>query len=110
MIKHLNGSQVFVYPMGKHVQETFGLAVLEAMAAGCVVIVSDNGNPKNLVGKAGYVIPGNIDDYKWPIEAVDKILKLFESPSLMSKLSNKARKQAKEFTWQATVDKLEGIL
>ena len=110
MIKQFNGSQIFLYPTGKKIQEAFCLVVLEAMAAGCVVIASDNGDIRNLVGDTGYVIKGDIKDYKWHLEAVDKIMKLFNKNSLMSKLSKRAIKRAKEFTWQKTVDKLETLI
>lgn len=109
MALQLNSTQIFLYPVGKHFQETFCLMVLEAMAAGCVVIASDNGNIKNLVRDAGFIIPGNIDDYKWHIEAVEKTIKLFESISLMEELSKKAREYAKEYTWEKTVKKLEEL-
>jgi len=109
MISQFNGSQIFLYPTGKKIQEAFCLVVLEAMAAGCVVIASDNGNIKNLVSDAGYVIQGSIKDYKWHLEAVEKIMKLFQNNSLMSELSKKAIKRAKEFTWQKTIDNLENL-
>ena len=110
MIKQFNGSQIFLYPTGKKIQETFCLVVLEAIAAGCVVIASDSGNIKNLIGDAGYIIQGNIKDYKWHLESVDKIMKLFHNHSLMNKLSKKAIKRAKEFTWQKTAEKLEALI
>jgi len=92
------------------IQETFCLSILEAMASGCVVITNDNGNIKNIVGDTGYIIDGNVDDYMWHIEAVQKTLELFNDYTLMLKLSNKARKRAKGFTWQKTVDKMEVLI
>lgn len=109
MALHLNSSQVFLYPVGKHIQETFCLMVLEAMASGCVIIASESGNIKSLVGKAGYIIPGSIEDYKWHISAVELVTELFQSPSLMTEMGEKARRRAKKFTWEKTVDKLEKL-
>ena len=110
MVKQLNGSQIFIYPVGKHHQETFCLAVLQAMASGCVVIASDNGNIRNLVKDAGFTIPGIITDYKWAIEATDKILELFSNPTLMEELSTKAREYARIYSWQETAKKVENLL
>jgi glycosyltransferase involved in cell wall biosynthesis len=109
LILQLNGSEIFLYPVGRHFQETFGMVVLEAMATGCVVIASDNGAIKSVVGDAGYIIPGNVEDYKWHIEAVEKTLELFNNYTLMLEISKKAKKRAKEFSWEKTVDKLEKL-
>ena len=109
IIKQFNSSEIFIYPACKHFQETFCMVILEAMASGCVVIASDNGNIKNLVGDVGYIISGSAEDYKWHIEAVEKTLALFNDYTLMLELSNKARKRAEEFSWEKTVDKLEKL-
>ena len=108
--KHLNGSQIFIYPVGNQSQQTFSLIVLEAMAAGCVVVASDNGNIKSLVKNAGYIIPGNIKDYKWHLEAIEKITYLFQNISEMERLSKLAIEKAKKYTWKRTVDNLEKLL
>ena len=110
LMYHLNKTEIFVYPIGNHIQETFCLSILEAMASGCVVITNDNGNIKNIVGDAGYIIEGNVDDYKWHIEAVQKTIELFNDYPLMLKLSKMATKRAREFTWQKTVDKMEALI
>jgi len=110
IMHQLNNTEIFMYPIGNHIQETFCLSILEAMASGCVVITNDNGNIKNIVGDTGYIIDGNVDDYMWHIEAVQKTLELFNDYTLMLKLSNKARKRAKGFTWQKTVDKMEVLI
>ena len=41
LIEHYNNASIFVYPSLAERGETFGLAVLEAMAAGCAPLVSD---------------------------------------------------------------------
>ncbi len=109
MIIQLNKTELFVYPVSKNFQETFCMIVLEAMASGCVVIASDNGPIKSIVGDTGYIIKGNVEDYKWHIEAVEKVLSLYKDSALMLKLSKKAEERAKEFSWQKTVDKLEKL-
>ncbi len=110
MMKHLGGSQIFLYPVDKHVQETFCLSVLEAMASGCVIIASDNGYIKQLVGDTGYIIGGNINDYKWPLAAIEIVLELFNNQELIKELSKDARNIAKEYTWKKTAENLEKLL
>jgi glycosyltransferase involved in cell wall biosynthesis len=41
LIRYYSGASIFVYPSLAERGETFGLAVLEAMAAGCAPLVSD---------------------------------------------------------------------
>ena len=110
MSTRLNQAQIFLYPVGAHHKETFCLVVLEAMAAGCIVIASDSGNIKNLVGDRGFVIPGDINNYMWSIEAVEKITKLYDGSISMEELSNKSREFAKQFTWDKTAEKIEKLL
>jgi len=110
MVKHFGYSQIMFNPVRKGYQQAFGLTVLEAMAAGCVVIANNNGNVRNLVKDAGYVINENCEDYKFAIEASDLTLKLFSDPQLIAELSAKAKKYASEYTWQKTVDKFEALI
>ena len=109
MVIQLNKTEIFFYPVSKNFQETFCMIILEAMASGFVVIAKDNGSIKNVVGDTGYIIKGNVEDYKWHIEAVEKVLNLYKDPGLISKLSKRAKERAREFSWQKTVDKLEKL-
>jgi glycosyltransferase involved in cell wall biosynthesis len=110
MLKQLGGSQIFLYPVGKHIQEPFSLMVLEAMASGCVVIASDNGYIKNIVGDTGYIIGGNIDDYKWHLTAMEIILELFNDHDTLEELSKDSRNKVREYTWAKTAENLENLL
>jgi len=110
MALRLNQSQIFLYPVGQHHKEAFCLVVLQAMAAGNIVITTDNGNLKNLVGDRGFIIPGDINHYIWAMEVVDKITKLYENPELMKELSNRSKEFAKQFSWSKTAESLEKLI
>lgn len=105
LVKQFAFSEILLYPVYKDHQESFGLTVLEAMASKCVPIVNENGNLKTLIGDGGIVIPGSIDDYKWQIDVVEAVLKLYDNPVQLNELAEKARARALEYTWEKTVDK-----
>lgn len=107
MVTRLNQAQIFLYPVAEHHKETFCLVVLEAMAAGCVVVASNSGNLRNLIGDRGIVIDGDVTNYQWSMEAVEKMYELFTTPSKMEELSKKSRDFAKQLTWQKTAEAFE---
>jgi len=107
IVTRLNQAQIYLYPVGSHHKETFCLGVLEAMAAGCIVIASNSGNVRNLVGDRGYIIEGDINHYTWAMEAVEKITELYKDPKLMDYLSRKSKEFAKQFTWDKTAETFE---
>jgi len=102
MVTRLNQAQIFLYPVGSHHKETFCLSVLEAMASGCIVIASNSGNLRNLVGNMGYIIDGDINHYLWSMEASEKIVRLYNDPALMDRLSKESKEFARNFTWDRT--------
>ena len=106
----LNQAEIFLYPVGSHHKETVPLAILEAMAAGCVIIASDNGNIRNLVGDKGFVIAGDINHYTWSMEVVDKIVKLYNNPELIKELRDKSKEFARLYTWDRTAEEFEKII
>ena len=110
MKTRLNQAEIFLYPVGSHHKETFCLAVLEAMASRCIVIASDSGNIRNLVGDRGIVIAGDINHYTWSMEVVDRIVKLYNNTELMKELSNKSREFARNYTWDKTAEEFEKII
>ena len=107
MITRLNQAQLYLYPCAEHHKETFCLGVLEAMASGCVVIASNSGNIRNLVGDKGFVIDGDINHYSWAMEVVEKIITLFNDPAQIEKLSNASKEFAKQYTWDKTAEQFE---
>lgn len=87
-------AQLFVFPS---FYEGFGLPVLEAMAAGCPVIVSHSSSLPELVGAAGILIdPYNVNDLTVAIKQV------LNSESLRQMLCAKGRLRAEAFSWERT--------
>lgn len=93
LYKYYGNSSVFVLPS---VSDGFGMVVLEAMACGVPVIVSENVGAKDVVedGKTGFVVPaGNADILK------EKISYLHRNPKKAKQMGKSARRKAKKLTW-----------
>ncbi len=88
--------------------EGFGLPVLEAMACGCPVIVSNSSSLPEVAGEAGiYVNPLNVNDI------AEKLKLIIENGKLRMEISKKSLIQAKKFSWEKcareTIKVLESV-
>jgi glycosyltransferase involved in cell wall biosynthesis len=80
------------------IREGFGLPVLEAMACGCAVVVTDSGGPSALVenGKNGFLVDiGNFGLMAF------RIARIFEDDALYAKLRENGLKTAERYSWTA---------
>lgn len=85
-------SDFFVFPS---VTDTLGQVVMEALASGLPVLVSDIGGPKTLVdNENGYVLKANNKE-EWQRAIED----LISHPQKIKELSNGAKKSAKKFSF-----------
>ncbi len=88
----LNGAEAFILPS---LWEGFGIPVVDAMACGVPVLVSNASSLPEVVGKAGVTFdPNSIDQIEQAIRTImtDKKLRL--------KLSKMSLEQAKKFSWE----------
>lgn len=102
----LSATDVFVHPATA--PESFGLAVVEAMAAGKPVIVTDVGGPRETVvdGYTGMIIPPR--DVQ---QLVHALAVLIERPSLREAMGQAARAHVLEhFSQQTMIRKVESAL
>lgn len=102
----MNGALAFVFPS---LYEGFGLVVLEAMACGCPVVVSNISSLPEVVGEAGILVdPYSVEDIARGIEEV-----LGLDGTQHQQLIRKGLEQARKFTWERaateTVTVLESI-
>ncbi len=98
----MKGAKVFVMPS---FWEGFGIPVLDAMACGTPVVVSNAGSLPEIVGRAGVVV----DPYqpKKITEGIEEAIKE------RGEYARKGLKQAQKFSWQEcaqkTIEVLEGM-
>ena len=86
--------------------ESFGLAVLEAMAAGRPVVATNTEGPSMLIedGVNGMLVP--VDDVRALTAALQRLL---EDPVLRSRLGASASLQAEEYTLERMVEGVEEV-
>ncbi|MGI4794255.1 MAG: glycosyltransferase family 4 protein, partial [Janthinobacterium lividum] len=86
--------------------EPYGMTLLEAMACGCAVVVTDAGGPPHIVPPTGgLVVPtGNAS------ALASALVELLQSPETRRRMGavNRAHVES-HHTWRAVVDRLEGI-
>ena len=92
-----NLARVFVLPS---LREGFGLPVLEAMACGTAVIVSNRTSLPEIAGSAGLVFDAGCVD-----ELEGLLYNVLTDESLRQSLSSKGLARAAEFSWKKTAGK-----
>ena len=101
LVRRLQKCSVFLSPPRN---EAFGLTSLEAMACGKVVVAHNSGGTPECVGKAGYLLGVNEDEWR------STVGELMKSESLRKELGKKAHAHSKQFTWEKTASGLEKAL
>lgn len=91
--RYYSAADTFVFPSHS---ESFGLAVLEAMACGTPVVVSRVGGLKTFVdsGKTGYLVP-----WRCPEAFTQRLETLLANPALKDAMGQAARAKALQMGW-----------
>jgi glycosyltransferase involved in cell wall biosynthesis len=98
---YYSGAQMCILPS---LYEGFGLPILEAMACGCPVIVSNISSLPEVAGDAAIkVAPQDIDGL---VQAARQIL---TDDKLRSEFIEKGLKRAAEFSWQKTAKETQAV-
>ncbi|MCA9904808.1 MAG: glycosyltransferase, partial [Anaerolineae bacterium] len=91
-----NAAEAFIYPS---VFEGFGMPVLEAMACGTPVVVSDASSLPEVAGEAGLCVPPH------DVEAWSGALRqIYLDETWRTQAREMGMKRATLFTWRATAD------
>jgi glycosyltransferase involved in cell wall biosynthesis len=99
-------SRSLVWIVGSR-SEGFPAPVLEAMACGCVVVATDCGGPKDVIGDGvnGFLVPvGDVD------AIVSRVRLLLADAALRNRMQLQAQETVKRFTWEKCVSELERAL
>jgi len=94
--RELAAAAVFCSPnLGR---ESFGITILEAMAAGCAVVASDIPAFRGVLGEAGIFTPPG--DSRALAEA---LIRLLRDPTAIREAGDKNRKRAERFDWSVVL-------
>ena len=103
LVSLYNGADAFVFPS---LYEGFGLPVLEAMACGCPVVVSNTTSLPEVVDDAGLMV----DDPFSADKFADQVLRLLSDSELRDSLIKKGFERAKKFKWEKMAKETIGVI
>lgn len=87
-------ARCFVFPSA---YEGFGIPILEAMSAGCPIILTNNSSFPEIAGEAGIYFQLNDE-----VDLRDKVDEVWRSEPIRLKYKEKGIEQARKFSWERT--------
>jgi glycosyltransferase involved in cell wall biosynthesis len=94
-------SELFLYPS---LRESFGIPIIEAMAAGTPVISSTTSSMPEISGRAAILV----DPFK-PAEITEAMIRIRKEPGLRGKMIGAGRRQAQQFNWSSAAKKMSDL-
>ena len=96
-------ADLFVLPS---ITETFGIVLVEAMAAGLPVVTTDAPGCRDIIrnGRDGLMVPPGD-----PAALADTVARVLADPGLAADLARKSRQRAEEFSWDDVVSRYEAL-
>jgi phosphatidylinositol alpha-mannosyltransferase len=88
---------------------TFGIIVLEAMAAGCAVVAADTSGFRNVMtdGVQGFLV--DVDADPGSVKLAERARELLADPALRGRCAEAGRQQAARFDWAAVTARVLAI-
>ncbi len=86
--------------------ESFGIILVEAMASGTPVVVSDIPGYRDVLGESGagvLVPPGD------PAALAEAVVSVLASPQELEKMGKAARARAEDFSWEGVARRVEEV-
>lgn len=107
LINLQQSAQVLVYPLEpRRPSDFFSMAVLESMAAGTPVVVSDADSMVEMWGDSAIVLPNPVRLSQWN-QTVEELL---GNPAKWAMYSERGRKRASELTWRAQSERYLALI
>ena len=103
VIEYMVASDVFVLPS---LSEGFPNVILEAMASGLPIVASNVGGLPEIIKN---VENGFLVDPKNPEQIAEKILIILNDEKLRKTISRNNKEEAKKYSWEKVIDRLEKI-
>ncbi len=93
LVEAYRAADIFAFPS---LMETFGIAIVEAMAAGLPVIVGDSEGCRDVVERGKW---GEMCDPDNPEDLAQKITEIMNDEKLRAQMAEKSLKRAQDFDW-----------
>jgi phosphatidylinositol alpha-mannosyltransferase len=97
-------SEVFCAPATG--RESFGIVLVEAMAAGLPVVASDIAGYREVVrnGVEGFLVPP--ED---PVAVAEAVARLLDDPALAEQIGRAGRERARRYSWERVAREIEAV-
>lgn len=102
LVRAYQESEVYFSPRCDYL-ETFGLAVVESMAAGCVPVCTRAGNQTNLITENSGILLEN----RTSVDEARAIIDLLKDRTKLRKLSEGARQETRKYDWPNVISQWE---